>query len=312
MGTPDMRGRFRWVKRATRACAVMVTFILLAPPCPAFSAQTGNVRQGHVFMWSVKGPASRAYILGSLHVLRKGVHPLDPRIEKAYESCTRVVLEADPAGTGEDELRETMLGLGTFQDGTTLKDTVSPGTYARLMDRIRANKVEADRFARFKPWFAALSIATLELKRLGFSAELGVDAHFYKKAKGDHREMYYLETADQQLKILADASSTHEEDILRQALDELDVVEKHSSDMIEAWKEGDARRMESFLKASLKEFPDIEEKLFTERNVSWADAIGRLLSQKGDVFIVVGAGHLVGKNGLLELLRARKFTVVQQ
>lgn len=298
-----------------RPCAVMamaVMLIVLVPPDPALSAQTGAAKPDHVFMWLVKGPRSKAYILGSLHVLRKGVYPLDTMIEKAYESCPRVLLEADPSGADEDELRDTMLRLGTFQDGRTLKDSVSPETYARFRDRTRANKLEMERFERFRPWFAAFSIATLELKRLGFTTELGVDAHFYKRARADHRQMLYLETAGQQLELLADAASDREEEILRQALDELDVVEKSSGDMIRAWKGGDARSLGTLLTKSLKEFPDIEKKLFTERNTTWADRIGRLLSEEGDVFVVVGAGHLVGKNGLLELLRARKFTVVQQ
>ena len=313
METPDMPGRSRGGKpRSTRVLTMALMLAVLALPDPAPAAQAGTAKPGHIFMWTVKGPASKAYILGSLHVLRKGVYPLDPRIEKAYESCPRVVLEADPSGSREEDLRDTMIRLGTFQDTTTLKDKVSPETYGRLKERIQANKIETDRFERFRPWFAAFSIATLELKRLGFTTELGIDAHFYKKARADHRQMYYLETAGQQLKLLAGVSSGREEEILRQALDELDVVEKSSSDMIKAWKEGDARRMETLLKKSLEGFPDIEKKLFTERNTTWADAVGKLLSQKGDVFVVVGAGHLVGKNGLLELLRSGKFTVEQQ
>ncbi len=309
----DMFDHSRKVK--TRSCPVMamaMLVIVLAFPDAVSSAQTGTAKPGHVFMWSVTGPRSKAYILGSLHVLRKGVYPLDPRIEKAYESCPRVLLEVDPSGTGEEELRDTMLRLGTYQDGTTLKDKVSPETYARITDRGRANKLEMDRFERFRPWFTALSIATFELKRLGFTTELGIDAYFYKKARADHREMLYLETAGQQMELLAAAASGREEDILKQALGELDVVEKSSAEMIQAWKEGDARRMETLLKESLEEFPDIEEKLFTGRNKAWAKRIASLLSQEGDVFIVVGAGHLGGKNGLMELLRARNFSLVQQ
>ena len=70
--------------------------------------------------------------------------------------------------------------------------------------------------------------------------------------------------------------------------------------------------METFTQKSLKEFPEVEKKLFAERNKAWTTHISRFLAQKGDVFIVVGAGHLVGKDGVLELLRARGFKVVQQ
>jgi len=298
--------------RATRSRSSSVLVMTLVLTVLAFPDMARAAKPDHVFMWMVTGPTSQAYILGSLHVLRKGVYPLDDRIERAYESCPRVLLEADPSGADEEELRKTMLRLGTFQDGTTLREAVSPETYARFRERTRPGEIGMERFEKIRPWFAAFSIATLELKRLGFAAHLGVDAHFYKKAREDRRQMYYLETAGQQLELLADAASRREEDILKQALDELDVVERSSADMIRAWKEGDARRMEALLTKSLKGFPEIERKLFTERNTAWADRIGRLLSQEGDVFVVVGAGHLVGKNGLLSQLKARGYTVVQQ
>jgi hypothetical protein len=298
--------------RAGRWLFAAVVAIFLVSQDAAFSAQSGVKRPDRTFMWSVQGPKSRAYVLGSLHVLRKGVYPLDARIEKAYQACPRVLLEADPSGVSEEDLRQTMIRLGTYQDGSTLKGVVSPETYARLGDRVEANKVGMERFEKFRPWFAAFSIAALELKRLGFASEIGIDAHFYRKARADGREMHYLENARQQLELLAGSSPGREEDILKQALEELDVVEQHSGEMMRAWKEGDAGRMELLLKKSLKGFPDIEKRLFTDRNMAWAGAVDRLLSQDRDVFIVVGAAHLVGRTGLLELLKKRKFIVVQQ
>ncbi|HPR54910.1 MAG TPA: TraB/GumN family protein [Deltaproteobacteria bacterium] len=292
--------------------AMAVIVVLLAVPGDVLPAQTGGAREHPVFMWSVQGPASRAYILGSLHALKRVAYPLDARIEKAYRSCPQVLLEADPSVVDQDELRETMLRLGTYPDDMTLKKAVSPATYARLRKRVEAGKIDMDRFERFRPWLAAFSIATLELKRLGFSAQDGVDTHFYRKALSDGKRMIYLETAVRQMEMLSEASSGRDEDILRQALDELDMVEKYSDDMVRAWELGDARRMETLLKKSLEGFPSIEKKLFAERNKAWAERIGTLLTQEGDVFVVVGAGHLVGGDGLLEELRARKFTVVQQ
>jgi uncharacterized protein YbaP (TraB family) len=124
--------------------------------------------------------------------------------------------------------------------------------------------------------------------------------------------MIYLETARQQLDMLANAFPGKEEDLLKQALEEIAVLEKASAEMVQAWKTGDAARMEAFTRKSLKEFPEIEKKLFAERNKAWTTRISKLLSQDGDVFIVVGAGHLVGKGGLLEMLKAMGYTAVQQ
>ncbi len=266
----------------------------------------------NVFMWSVQGTGARVYILGSMHVLKESSYPLDQRIEKAYESCPRVVFEANPAEAGSDEVRGMMLKLGTCREGRTLHSEISPKTYDALRKRVLANGMKPEQFNTFRPWYAALVIASLELNRLGFLPEQGLDSHFYRKASSDKKEMIFLETARQQLDLLAKSFPGQEEDLLSQALEEMAVLEKISADMEKAWKAGDAEQMEAFTRKSLQGFPEVEKKLFTERNKAWTKRISKLLTEKGDVFMVVGAGHLVGKGGVIDMLRARGYTAVQQ
>jgi len=289
---------------------LLFSFVCLGTPFyPVHAAQKNPSK---VFMWSVQGPKSKVFLLGSMHMFKAAAYPLEPRIEKAYQSCPRVVFEADLEGPGTDEIRDMMLKLGTYHDGKTLPKEISEKTYALFRERVEANNLKVEQFDTYRPWFAALSIATVELKRLGFTAQNGLDAHFSDEAVSDKKKIIYLETARQQLDLLANAFPGKEEDLLKQALEEIAVLEKASAEMVQAWKAGDAARMEAFTQKSLKEFPEVEKKLFTERNKAWTTRILRLLSQEGDVFVVVGAGHLVGKGGLLEMLKAKGYKVVQQ
>ena len=289
---------------------LLFSFVCLGTPFyPVHAAQKNPSK---VFMWSVQGPKSKVFLLGSMHMFKAAAYPLEPRIEKAYQSCPRVVFEADLEGPGTDEIRDMMLKLGTYHDGKTLPKEISEKTYALFRERVEANNLKVEQFDTYRPWFAALSIATVELKRLGFTAQNGLDAHFSDEAVSDKKKMIYLETARQQLDLLANAFPGKEEDLLKQALEEIAVLEKASAEMVQAWKAGDAARMEAFTQKSLKEFPEVEKKLFTERNKAWTTRILRLLSQEGDVFVVVGAGHLVGKGGLLEMLKAKGYKVVQE
>jgi uncharacterized protein len=289
---------------------LLFSFVCMCSPFHPVHA--ASKKPSKVFMWSVQGPKSTVFLLGSMHMFKAASYPLDPRIEKAYQSCPHVVFEADMEGPGTDEIRDMMLKLGTYHDGRTLPKEVSEKTYALFKERARVNNLKVEQFDAYRPWFAALSIAAVELKRLGFTAEDGLDAHFSKEAAQDKKKMIYLETARQQLDLLANALPGKEEDLLKQALEEIAVLEKDSTEMVQAWKTGDAARMEAFTRKSLKEFPEAEKKLFTERNKAWTTRISRLLSQEGDVFVVVGAGHLVGKGGLLEMLNVKGYKVVQQ
>jgi uncharacterized protein YbaP (TraB family) len=292
--------------------AVLVALVLGWSAAPVQAATTGD-GPSRIFLWSVQGPRSKAFILGSLHVFGQGSYPLDDRIEMAYRACPRVVFEADVNAADTQEIRDMMRRRGTYPSGgKTLQKEISSRTYAMLRKRLDADGLRPEHFDRFKPWFAALSMAGVELRRLGFSPEYGLDAYFTKKARSDKKEMIFLETARQQLDLLAKAFPGNEEDLLRQTLEELGVLEKYSSDMERAWKNGDAARMEMLTGKSLKGYPEIEKRLFTERNRAWTARIVKLLGQDGDVFVVVGAGHLTGRNGILEMLKASGFKPVQQ
>jgi uncharacterized protein len=295
-----------------RLIMAILIFSFVCMGTPFHPVHAAPKKPSKVFMWSVQGPKSKVFLLGSMHMFRASSYPLDARIEEAYQSCPKVVFEADLEGPGTDEIRDLMLKLGTYHDGKTLPKEISEKTYALFRERAQANKLEVEQFDTYRPWFAALSIATVELKRLGFTAQDGLDAHFSKEAASDKKKIIYLETARQQLELLANAFPGKEEDLLKQALEEIAVLEKASAEMVQAWKTGDAVRMEAFTQKSLKSFPEVEKKLFRERNKAWTIRISKLLSQEGDVFVVVGAGHLVGKGGLLEMLNAKGFTAVQQ
>ena len=290
----------------------ILVFSFVCLETPFHSVHAAQEKPSKVFMWSVEGPKAKVFLLGSMHMFKAASYPLDARIEKAYQSCPRVVFEADLEGAGTDEIRDMMLKLGTYHDGRTLPKEVSEKTYTLFKNRVEANNLKVEQFDAYRPWFAALSIATVELKRLGFTAQNGLDAHFSKQAARDKKKVIYLETARQQLNLLANAFPGKEEDLLKQALEEIAVLEKASTEMVQAWKTGDAARMEAFTQKSMKEFPEVEKKLFTERNRAWTTRISKLLAQDGDVFVVVGAGHLVGKGGLLEMLKAKGYKVVQQ
>jgi len=265
-----------------------------------------------VFMWSVQGPKAKAFLLGSLHVFSKDSYPLDTRIEKAYRACTRVVFEADLGSASTEEIKQKMLNLGTYHDNMTLLKSVTPKTFARLKKHLDIDGLALERFSRFKPWLASIAIATEEYKRLGYTAEYSLDYHFISKTLKDKKDLIFLETACQQLDLLTNTFQGRDEDLLKQTLEELDVMEKSSDEIKRAWKIGDSTRIESFTNRSLNDYPEIREKLFTDRNKTWVARISMLLNQKGNTFIVLGAGHLVGQNGVLDLLKARGFTITQQ
>jgi uncharacterized protein YbaP (TraB family) len=290
----------------------LLIVLLVASPFSGLSVQAEQSSPRHAFMWSMRGKGCTVSLLGSIHVLKKNTADLlDDRIEKAYSSCPRVVFEADMDEAGTEKARGMMLRLGSYPKGQTLRQNLSAKTYRILDERLKSSGMEISRFEQLKPWLVSVTLAAIELKRLGFTAEEGIDGHFLKKARADSKKVIFLESAEEQINLLARMLSDRQEELLKQSIEELDVIQQRSAELEHAWREGNVALVETITKTSLKAYPDIEQNLFTERNAAWATKIEKLLSEKGDVFMVVGAAHLVGSNGLLELLRRKGYEPLQ-
>jgi len=164
-----------------------------------------------------------------------------------------------------------------------------------------------------KPWFLALSFQAMELVRLGYSPEHGVDYHFLTRAQGKKR-ILELESLEEQLSLLSGFSDREQEQFLTYTLETLSSMDRQVGDMVRAWTSGDAQAMESILEDAVKPDPSLApilQKLFDERNVKMISKIDGYLNSGGSYFVIVGAGHLVGKKGIVELLRSKGYVVEQ-
>ena len=136
--------------------------------------------------------------------------------------------------------------------------------------------------------------------------------YFHDKAKKDGKEIIALEPPEFQLKLFATMDKKEEEAFLRQTLEELEVTGTLAHDMQEAWKKGDVEKLDAIMKLSFKDHPDMYERFVLERNRKWAAIIDELARSNENVLIVVGSAHLVGKNSVLDLLKAKGYSIEQR
>ncbi len=263
------------------------------------------------FLWAVKGNNTTIYLLGSIHLLKSDSYPLDRRIEDAYRDCKKIVFETDIDALKDPSIQVTMQNLALYPEGQTLKQNLSPQTYSLLEKKVVAAGLPMDHLNRFKPWFCGVTLTALELQRLGFDPQYGVDAYFFTKAKKDGKEMIFLETVEYQLELFAEVGDYDEESLLRQMLKDLEVVETMLSGMVSAWENGDAAKFESIFGMSFKDYPNVYNRFVIQRNREWINKLEDLLGHGGTALVVVGAGHLVGPENVLQLLKNRGYTITQ-
>jgi len=263
-------------------------------------------------LWSLQTKSSTVYFLGSLHLLKRDAYPLESVIEKAYATSQKIIFETDIAAMKDPVVQAKILELGLYPEGQNLYQNLDGGTRRLLENKLSGLGLPLEHFARFKPWVVALTLASLELQRLGFDPNYGIDIYFFHRAGKDGKEIGYLEPADYQLNLLAKMNKEDQSSFLNQTLRDLELVLQLAGEIVSYWKTGDAESLHALLFKSFKDYPNIHARLLIQRNKKWVSKIENLTREKKNVLVVVGVGHLVGPDGLLDLLRKRGYKLKQR
>ena len=264
----------------------------------------------HIF-WEVKGKHNIVYLLGSVHMLKAADSTLPTEAMHAYAASQVLVMELDLNGAGAESLLESGEEAVTLPEGQSLADAVGPQLYAQLLTRARPLGLEPEILSHFQPWFAALMLQQLELAKSGFDASAGVDEQFALLAQADHKPIIGLETVNEQLGLFAHLSLEQQRQFLRSTLQESDSAQSQTDAVVSAWQRGDTAALERLLREETAESPELYRLLTTDRNRRWLPKIMQLLNADQNYLVIVGALHLIGHDGLIELLQRQGYAAVQ-
>ena len=161
-----------------------------------------------------------------------------------------------------------------------------------------------------RPWLALISLTQIVFQKAGFDPTEGVEAAVLEQAALEGDKLAYFETAASQIEALA---SLDGDDMLANfdtTIDQFAEFDQITARLLEAWRTGDIEGIEEDILAPLREAsPGAYEVLFTKRNAAWTAEIEKLMAGEGDYFIAVGAGHLVGAESVVNMLRAKGFAI---
>jgi len=273
------------------------------PPSPPATAHS---------LWEVRGRSNTVYLFGSIHFAKEDFYPLPKPIEQAYERSPIAVFEADLGEMKSIDTQTKLVKAGMCPAGETLSQHVGKDTYAALQSWLKNVVGEPSALDPMKPWLASVSVVALELQKLGFNPNQGIDEHFFSQAKTDKKEIRELETVEFQIDLFANLSREDNELFLKTMLEDSDRFPKIFADVIDAWKTGNAAKIEPLLLESTQKYPAIHRKFLTDRNRAWLPKLEELLQGQKNVFVVVGMAHLVGKDGVVDLLKKKGFRVEQR
>jgi uncharacterized protein YbaP (TraB family) len=204
-----------------------------------------------------------------------------------------------------------------YEPPATLDKAVPKATWERARKHAARLSIPEPQLAMLKPFMAGTLLAFAEWGKAGYLPQFGVDLHLIKRAKEDGKKLLELEGADAQTALIESFTPAESLAALEGTMDALDsgLVREQITGMVNAWQAGDPALLLEVARKYNDTIPGaaaIEEKFIWSRHDAMAGKIGRmLLESKERHFVAVGALHLAGPKGLVEVLRKRGFTVRQ-
>jgi uncharacterized protein YbaP (TraB family) len=268
-----------------------------------------TISQAETSIWKVSSNDNTVYIGGTFHMLKPSDYPLPIEFEDVYKKVDWLVFETDIIELGTPSFNKKFINAMKLPSGQILADKLSSEAYAQLIYYAAKNNIDTADFQYFKPQMIALIISLRELKKLGLTAQ-GVDNFFGNKAIKDKKVLSELETLDEQIDYIANISKGNESALILQTIEDFKNLPEELNQLTKAWRSGNEQQLEDLgIRPIKKDYPQIYHSLIVERNNNWLPKIEQLIKQPEEKFILVGAMHLIGEDGLLKRLKNRGYRV---
>lgn len=262
-------------------------------------------------VWSVRSGDNVIYLGGTVHLLRPADYPLPGEFEEAYQASSELYFETDIASMNDLSVQAQMLQQLTYGDDESLSSILSDEAYAALSAYTATAGLPIAMLNKFKPGLLISTLQILVFQSMGFTPQ-GVDAFFHTRAVSDGKAEGQLETVQEQIGFIAAMGEGNESEFILLSLKDLAETGDVMEDMIGAWRSGDAEGLsELFVEEMKVEAPALYDTLLLQRNLKWVPQIDSMLQDADTEFVLVGAAHLVGENGLLDLLSQKGYEINQ-
>lgn len=293
------------IRQRLTACLLALLALLPAPlaaqaqPQPSPKAAVG----AKPALWVVKDKDTTIYLFGTIHLLRPGIDWFRGPIKTAFDSADELVLEIADQNDAATQARVVQKALDL--SGQPLTQKLPEAVRPKFTQLLKDYSLPVAVIDRMKPWFAAVTLTSAPLQKLGYDQAEGVEVKLRAYADAARKPILGLETTEEQIGFFDSLSNELQISLLVETINEQTDVEKTLAEMIDAWTAGDPLRLSQTMNKSMEDDKGLQQVLLFDRNEAWADWIKARLDKPGTVFLAVGAGHLAGKGSVQDALKIR-------
>lgn len=273
------------------------------------SACLGAEAQAQPPVWIVRDADSEILLFGSVHVLPPGLDWRPKQLDAALAKADDLWFELPIDPQSEAKVGEIAAARGMLPAGQTLSSMLPAQSAKALAAAAQDLNLSMAVLDRLEPWFAEVALAGAQFRKAGADAGSGVEKQISLSAPASAQRRAF-ESPEQQIAIFDGAPMAEQIASLEETLRELKNDPDAYDDLIAHWMAGDLKALdEDALGPLRKSAPGLYARLVTERNDRWIETLKARLDGKGETVVVVGVGHLVGKDGLPARLRALGYSV---
>ncbi len=255
-------------------------------------------------MWVVHDQDSTIILFGSVHILPKGLDWEPDALKAAIAKADDLWFEIPMDDAAILSASELAVEQGLLSQGQSLPAMLTPEGQARLTQTAKSFGMPPDGLNRLKPWLAEATLSVLACRRAGGEAEGGVEREISAAAPSTAQRRAF-ETLAEQIGFLANSPTAEQTASLEETLKQIQTDPGEYGRLVDAWMAGDLAALDrEELEPMKRSSPALYSALITQRNARWTQAILARLRGSGQSVIVVGAGHLIGPDGVPARLRA--------
>ena len=270
-----------------------------------------SLAQAEPAIWVVKGPHSTVYLFGTIHALQKD-HPWhSAKIDAAIKDSGTLWLEI-PDIDDPSAMQPLIMQLG-LDPGHPLSSKLTPDQVAKLTKAATGLPGGEAMLESMKPWLAGMMISLAPVLQAGYDPSSGVETELKPEFTSANKPVKGFETAEQQLHYFADMSNKAQLNFLKSELDGADNAADKFKELVAAWYAGDVAKLDVLNNSDFRsKYPDLYQTLIVKRNQNFATQIQEMLKDDGVSLVAVGAGHLVGKEGVPAMLEKAGYKVTRE
>src|SRR5688572_7527137 len=281
---------------------------LIAAIASAALMQVASLAHAEPAMWVVKDADSTIYLLGTFHLIKPDMNWRSDKIDAAFKDSDELWLEATVDG-GYAQLQDLVLRYG-FDRKQPLSSKLSGEDWTKTQSAATRAGLPGAAIEQMRPWLAGLALTVVPMVKDGYAYEKGADMQLERDAKASNKIIKTFETPEQQVQFFAGLSEEAEVAFLMQSVEMMTATSQYVDQMANAWISGDSKALDGMVLATMKAgSPELYDALIVRRNLDWCDQIAGIMNGAGTSFVAVGAGHLVGDQGVPATLTERGFTV---